>query len=133
MATKVRERKPSTSAQSQSSKVNGPSCRPKHKRTFTGFGAGEIKSVEASIRNHREASVFISNNQLGSMLTLKLQVEEVRKMTVADKGTQSKGLTMPFSLPTASRPKRNLRYAPVLLNETVTSLTPTAERNRPPR
>jgi len=23
--------------------------RPKHKRTFTGFGAGEIKSVEASI------------------------------------------------------------------------------------
>ncbi|KAI9876732.1 MAG: Non-essential glycogen phosphorylase [Pleopsidium flavum] len=51
MATKVRERRPSTSA--PISELQGPVgpgfSRPKHKRTFTGFGAGEIKSVEASI------------------------------------------------------------------------------------
>ncbi|CZR62250.1 probable glycogen phosphorylase [Phialocephala subalpina] len=46
-----RERRPSTSA--PISELQGPVgpgfSRPKHKRTFTGFGAGEIKSVEASI------------------------------------------------------------------------------------
>jgi len=46
-----RERRPSTSA--PISDLQGPVgpgfSRPKHKRTFTGFGAGEIKSVEASI------------------------------------------------------------------------------------
>jgi len=44
----VRERRPSTSA--PISDLQGPVgpgfSRPKHKRTFTGFGAGEIKSVE---------------------------------------------------------------------------------------
>lgn len=44
-----RERRPSTSA--PISDLQGPvgpagMARPKHKRTFTGFGAGEIKSVE---------------------------------------------------------------------------------------
>lgn len=44
-----RERRPSTSA--PISDLQGPvgpasMSRPKHKRTFTGFGAGEIKSVE---------------------------------------------------------------------------------------
>lgn len=43
-----RERRPSTSA--PISDLQGPVgpgfSRPKHKRTFTGFGAGEIKSVE---------------------------------------------------------------------------------------
>ncbi len=51
MTTKTRERKMSTSA--PISELMGPVgpniSRPKHKRTFTGFGAGEIKSVEASI------------------------------------------------------------------------------------
>jgi starch phosphorylase len=47
-----RERKPSTSA--PLSELQGPVgpanfTRPKHKRTVTGFGPGEIKSVEASI------------------------------------------------------------------------------------
>ena len=49
--TTTRERKPSTSA--PISDLKGPIgpefSRPKHKRVFTGFGAGEIKSVEASI------------------------------------------------------------------------------------
>ena len=48
MASGARERRPSTSA--PISDLQGPVgpgfSRPKHKRTFTGFGAGEIKSVE---------------------------------------------------------------------------------------
>ena len=52
MATQTRERKPSTSA--PISDIQGPVgpegiSRPKHKRTATGFGAAEIKNVEASI------------------------------------------------------------------------------------
>ncbi|MCJ1365420.1 Non-essential glycogen phosphorylase [Acarospora aff. strigata] len=51
MATKTRERRPSTSA--PVSELQGPVgpdfSKPKHRRTFTGFGASEIKSVEASI------------------------------------------------------------------------------------
>lgn len=43
-----RERRPSTGA--PISDLKGPIgpgfTRPKHKRTFTGFGAGEIKNVE---------------------------------------------------------------------------------------
>lgn len=45
----VRERRPSTSApivDIQGSVGPAGISRPKHKRTFTGFGAGEIKSVE---------------------------------------------------------------------------------------
>jgi starch phosphorylase len=57
MAAKPRERKPSTSAPiSELKGPVGPSItRPKHKRTFTGFGAGEIKSVEASIPEGQRA------------------------------------------------------------------------------
>ncbi|KAK0627813.1 glycosyl transferase [Immersiella caudata] len=47
-----RERRPSTSApivDIQGSVGPAGISRPKHKRTFTGFGAGEIKGVEASI------------------------------------------------------------------------------------
>ena len=46
-----RERKPSTSAPLADLKGPiGPAfSRPKHKRTVTGFGPSEIKSVEASI------------------------------------------------------------------------------------
>lgn len=47
--TAARERRPSTNA--PITDLQGPVgpagiSRPKHKRTFTGFGAGEIKSVE---------------------------------------------------------------------------------------
>ncbi|OAA47833.1 glycogen phosphorylase [Metarhizium rileyi] len=48
----TRERRPSSSAPIVDITGGvGPAgiSRPKHKRTFTGFGAGEIKSVEASI------------------------------------------------------------------------------------
>jgi hypothetical protein len=47
-STAPRERRPSTGAPIHD--LQGPVgpgfSRPKHKRTFTGFGAGEIKSVE---------------------------------------------------------------------------------------
>ncbi|KAF2265893.1 glycosyl transferase [Lojkania enalia] len=51
----ARERRPSTSAPLSDFKGPvGPSfTRPKHKRTVTGFGPGEIKSVEASIPEPR--------------------------------------------------------------------------------
>ncbi|KAL2352523.1 glycosyl transferase [Cryomyces antarcticus] len=51
MATGARERRPSTSA--PISDLKGPIgpnfSRPKHKRSVTGYGPGEIKNVEASI------------------------------------------------------------------------------------
>jgi len=58
-STVPRERRPSTSA--PLSDLKGPVgppglTRPKHKRTFTGFGAGDIKSVEASIPEPQRAA-----------------------------------------------------------------------------
>ena len=57
MATKVRERRLSTSAPISDLKGPvGPSfSRPKHKRTATGFGPKEIKSVEAAIPEGQRA------------------------------------------------------------------------------
>jgi hypothetical protein len=49
----VRERRPSVGApivDIQGSVVPAGISRPKHRRTFTGFGAGEIKSVEGWCR-----------------------------------------------------------------------------------
>lgn len=50
----ARERRPSTGA--PISDLQGPvgpggMTRPKHKRTFTGFGAGDIKSVEGQLNS----------------------------------------------------------------------------------
>lgn len=48
----TRQRRPSTSAPIVDIQGNvGPAgvSRPKHKRTFTGFGAGEIKNVEGKL------------------------------------------------------------------------------------
>jgi hypothetical protein len=58
-----RERKPSMSA--PLSDLQGPVgpgfSRPKHKRTVTGFGAADIKAVEASIPEpQRAAYVYVS-------------------------------------------------------------------------
>lgn len=60
MASETRTRRPSTSA--PISELRGPVgpgfSRPKHKRTVTGFSAGEIKNVENSIpHEQRDASV----------------------------------------------------------------------------
>ncbi|GKT59134.1 glycogen phosphorylase [Colletotrichum tofieldiae] len=55
----LRERRPSTGApiiDIQGSVGPAGISRPKHKRTFTGFGAGEIKSVEASIPEPQRAA-----------------------------------------------------------------------------
>ncbi|KAL8965536.1 MAG: hypothetical protein Q9183_003799 [Haloplaca sp. 2 TL-2023] len=60
-STSTRERRPSTNA--PISELKGPVgpefTRPKHKRTATGFGPGEIKSVESSIPEpQREAAAY---------------------------------------------------------------------------
>jgi hypothetical protein len=58
-STQPRERRPSTSAPLADLKGPvGPEgfTRPKHKRTVTGFGPGEIKSVEASIPEPQRAA-----------------------------------------------------------------------------
>lgn len=55
----IRQRRPSTSApivDIQGSVGPAGVSRPKHKRTFTGFGAGEIKSVQASIPEPQRAA-----------------------------------------------------------------------------
>ncbi|KAH8884860.1 glycosyl transferase [Thozetella sp. PMI_491] len=55
----LRERRPSTGAplvDIQGSVGPAGISRPKHKRTFTGFGAGDIKSVEASIPEPQRAA-----------------------------------------------------------------------------
>ncbi|KAK4971912.1 hypothetical protein LTR28_012840, partial [Elasticomyces elasticus] len=57
--TSTRERKPSTSA--PISDLQGPIgpagvTRPKHKRTVTGYGPGDIKSIEASIPEPQRAA-----------------------------------------------------------------------------
>lgn len=58
MSTKTRERKPSTGA--PISDLQGPVgpgfSRPKHKRTVTGFGPGEIKSIESAIPEPQRAA-----------------------------------------------------------------------------
>lgn len=53
-----RERRPSTSAPLSDFKgpVGPQFTRPKHKRTVTGFGPGEIKNVEASIPEPQRAA-----------------------------------------------------------------------------
>ena len=64
VASTPRERKPSMGAPiSQLTGPVGPGfSRPKHKRTATGFGAGDIKAVESSIpEGMREAYVALSN------------------------------------------------------------------------
>lgn len=79
MATKTRERTLSTSA--PVSDLQGPIApqgmsRPKHKRTVTGFGAQDIKSVEASIPEGQREACVCPNCRVCTMLTRLLQVEE---------------------------------------------------------
>lgn len=53
----MRDRKPSMSAPVANLAQVGPGfSRPKHKRTVTGFGASEIKAVEASIPEAQRAA-----------------------------------------------------------------------------
>ncbi|KAK5008836.1 hypothetical protein LTR28_003442 [Elasticomyces elasticus] len=65
--TSTRERKPSTSA--PISDLQGPIgpagvTRPKHKRTVTGYGPGDIKSVEASIPEPQRAAAAYGGTAL---------------------------------------------------------------------
>lgn len=110
MATKTRERRPSTSAPiSELSGPVGPEfTRPKHKRTVTGFGAAEIKSVEASIPEpQREAYVPPYRSEVYNANTYR-QMEETR--TLLDEREVSSLTYDPQSLPKASQPRSSSRY-----------------------
>lgn len=69
-----RERRPSTSAPITDLKgpVGPPGfTRPKHKRTFTGFGAGEIKSVEGMSKQYLPFSlIMVISHQYASFIKL---------------------------------------------------------------
>ena len=83
--------------------------RPKHKRTVTGFGAGDIKSVEASIpESQRDLYVGSSVIYRTRFADNALQVEEIREYTRGS--SESRPLTG-VSLPKASRRRRTLRLA----------------------
>jgi len=83
-----RERRPSTSApivDIQGSVSPAGVSRPKHKRTFTGFGAGEIKSVEGI----PDFSFFFSPNILGSVWSLSWHQDSMSWMAWGAAHTQS--------------------------------------------
>ena len=72
MASQPRERRLSTSAPITDLKgpVGPDFTRPKHKRAVTGFGAQEIKSVEASIpESQRDAYVLTDWRDISPLLT----------------------------------------------------------------
>ncbi|TVY13232.1 Glycogen phosphorylase [Lachnellula arida] len=88
-----RERRPSTSA--PITDLQGPVgpgfSRPKHKRTFTGFGAGEIKSVEASIPEPQrdawkkfQAKPFVSKDDFEKEVVRHVETTLARSMFNCD-------------------------------------------------
>ncbi|TVY35161.1 Glycogen phosphorylase [Lachnellula occidentalis] len=92
-STAPRERRPSTSA--PISDLQGPVgpgfSRPKHKRTFTGFGAGEIKSVEASIPEPQrdawkkfQAKPFVSKDDFEKEVVRHVETTLARSMFNCD-------------------------------------------------
>lgn len=61
MATTIRERTISTGAPVSDLTGVGPGfSRPKHKRTITGYGPKEIKSVEAAIPQQQRAAYVLT-------------------------------------------------------------------------
>lgn len=78
----IRERKPSMSA--PISDIKGPIgpagfTRPKHKRTVTGFGPGDIKSVEASIPEPQRAAYVSPASSVRKTADQASQMEEIRR------------------------------------------------------
>ena len=112
--TRTRERRPSTSA--PISDLKGPVgpdfTRPKHKRTATGFSAGEIKSVESSIpESQREAYVFrLLPSRMPRTCTdhCAPQLEEICEQ-MRSHWAMALLLTPSTSLQKSSRPRKTLR------------------------
>lgn len=93
-----RERKLSMSAPI-SSLMQGPVgpvfTRPKHKRTFTGFGAGDIKSVEASIPEpQREAYETPLSPIAPATANPNLQMAKIRMKPITSPLTAKTRLTL---------------------------------------
>lgn len=102
----TRERKPSSSA--PVSDLKGPvgpegMSRPKHKRTVTGYGAKDIKSVEASIpepqrdawRKH-EARPFTSKNEFEKDAVRHIETTLARSLYNCDEAAAYAGTALAF-------------------------------------
>ncbi|PYH48430.1 glycogen phosphorylase [Aspergillus saccharolyticus JOP 1030-1] len=105
MAESRRERRPSVGAPvSELQGPVGPSfSRPKHKRTFTGFGPAEIKIVEASIPEHlREAwkkhsvNGFTNKEEFESELVRHIETTLARSLYNCDELAAYSGTALAF-------------------------------------
>lgn len=100
-----RERRPSIGA--PVSELQGPIgpgfSRPKHKRTFTGFGPAEIKSVEASIpeplreawRKH-SVTEFTNKDEFEKELVRHIETTLARSLYNCDEGAAYSGTALAF-------------------------------------
>ncbi|KAK4554009.1 Non-essential glycogen phosphorylase [Recurvomyces mirabilis] len=104
-STSTRERKPSTSAPISEVGHVGPSgmTRPKHKRTVTGFGPQEIKSVEASIpEGQREAwrkfsaKEFTTKDQFETEVVKHIETTLARSLFNCDEAAAYAGTALAF-------------------------------------
>ncbi|KAJ6145755.1 Glycogen/starch/alpha-glucan phosphorylase [Penicillium chermesinum] len=105
MSSPGRERRPSIGA--PIADLQGPIgpgfSRPKHKRTFTGFGANDIKTVEASIpeqlreawRKH-SASEFTSKEQFEKELVRHIETTLARSLYNCDDNAAYSGTALAF-------------------------------------
>ncbi|KAF2817350.1 glycosyl transferase [Mytilinidion resinicola] len=104
-AKSARERRPSTSA--PLSDLQGPVgptfSRPKHKRTVTGFGPGEIKSVEASIPEPQRAAwkkftpkPFDTAEEFNAEAVRHIETTLARSMYNCDEGAAYAGTALAF-------------------------------------
>ncbi|KAF1954459.1 glycogen phosphorylase-like protein [Byssothecium circinans] len=101
-----RQRRPSTSAPlSDFQGPVGPAefTRPKHKRTVTGFGPGEIKSVEASIPEPQRAAwrkftpkPFSSPDQFNSEAVRHIETTLARSLYNCDEAAAYAGTALAF-------------------------------------
>ncbi|PYH79107.1 glycogen phosphorylase GlpV/Gph1 [Aspergillus uvarum CBS 121591] len=105
MAESRRERRPSVGAPvSELQGPVGPSfSRPKHRRTFTGFGPAEIKSVEASIPEHlreawkkHSANGFTNKEDFESELVRHIETTLARSLYNCDELAAYSGTALAF-------------------------------------
>ena len=113
MATTTRERKPSTSA--PISELKGPVgpefSRPKHKRTVTGFGAGDINKVEASIPEPQREAWVPFGSSIISTSPADSSIYRWRKyVSYAETAVPKALLSAQHSLPKDSQARKILRF-----------------------
>ncbi|KAI5195072.1 glycosyl transferase [Aureobasidium subglaciale] len=100
-ATASRSRRPSTSAPvAELSGPIGPAgiTRPKHKRTITGFGASDIKSVEAEIPDEQKtaAAGFSNKEDFEAAAIRHIETTLARSLYNCDEGAAYGGTALAF-------------------------------------